>query len=134
MTTNRVDGRVDGRADGGVNGAGRAGRDGTAGYRSRPTPVVRHDVVRGWDLTLPFPRSGNGRTALRRTMADGNDRAIVLFSGGQDSTTCLAWALDRFAHVETVAFDYRQRHRLELECRKQVLAEFHRLFPAWGGK
>src|SRR5512132_1884632 len=127
MTTNRVDGR----ADSGVKGAGRAGRDGTV---AALTPVVRHDVVRGWDLTLPFPRSGNGRTALRRTMADGNDRAIVLFSSGQDSTTCLAWALDRFAHVETVAFDYRQRHRLELECRKQVLAEFHRLFPAWGGK
>ena len=67
-------------------------------------------------------------------MADGNDRAIVLFSGGQDSTTCLAWALDRFAHVETVAFDYRQRHRVELECRKQVLAEFHHRFPAWWGR
>ena len=57
-----------------------------------------------------------------------------MFSGGQDSTTCLAWALDRFAHIETVAFDYRQRHRVELECRKQVLAEFHHRFPAWWGQ
>jgi 7-cyano-7-deazaguanine synthase len=67
-------------------------------------------------------------------MVNANERAIVLFSGGQDSTTCLAWALDRFAHVETVAFDYRQRHGIELQCREQVLTEFHRLFPAWGGR
>jgi 7-cyano-7-deazaguanine synthase len=67
-------------------------------------------------------------------MADGNDRAIVLFSGGQDSTTCLAWALDRFQHVETVAFDYRQRHGIELACRLEVLAEVHRLFPAWSAR
>ena len=45
--------------------------------------------------------------------------ALVLFSGGQDSTTCLAWALDRFAQVETIGFDYGQRHRVELECRGQ---------------
>jgi 7-cyano-7-deazaguanine synthase len=43
--------------------------------------------------------------------------ALVLFSGGQDSTTCLAWALDRFARVETLGFDYGQRHRVELDCR-----------------
>ena len=43
--------------------------------------------------------------------------ALVLFSGGQDSTACLAWALQRFAQVETVGFDYGQRHRVELECR-----------------
>jgi len=46
----------------------------------------------------------------------------VLFSGGQDSTTCLAWALDRFAHVETVGFDYGQRHRAELDARPRILA------------
>lgn len=43
--------------------------------------------------------------------------ALVLFSGGQDSTTCLAWALQRFPHVETLGFDYGQRHRIELDCR-----------------
>jgi 7-cyano-7-deazaguanine synthase len=46
-----------------------------------------------------------------------DDAALVLFSGGQDSATCLAWALDRFAHVETIGFDYGQRHRVELDCR-----------------
>jgi len=47
-----------------------------------------------------------------------DDAALVLFSGGQDSATCLAWALDRFAHVETLGFDYGQRHRVELDVRE----------------
>lgn len=58
-------------------------------------------------------------------------RALVLFSGGQDSTTCLAWALDRYAHVETVAFDYRQRHRVELECRETVAEALRSGFSRW---
>jgi 7-cyano-7-deazaguanine synthase len=60
--------------------------------------------------------------------------ALVLFSGGQDSTTCLAWALDRFTHVETIAFDYRQRHRIELDQRLTVLAEVRRHFPEWSAR
>ncbi|WP_424812202.1 7-cyano-7-deazaguanine synthase QueC [Roseococcus sp. YIM B11640] len=48
------------------------------------------------------------------------DSALVLFSGGQDSATCLAWALDRFNHVETLGFDYRQRHAIELTCREKL--------------
>ena len=50
------------------------------------------------------------------------DSALVLLSGGQDSTTCLAWALRRYAHVETIGFDYGQRHRVELECRAPIRA------------
>ncbi len=61
-------------------------------------------------------------------------RAIVLFSGGQDSATCLAWALDRFAHVETLGFDYRQRHRVELDVRGPVLDGLRAAFPAWAGR
>jgi 7-cyano-7-deazaguanine synthase len=60
--------------------------------------------------------------------------ALVLFSGGQDSTACLAWALDRYARVETIGFDYGQRHRIELECREQVRDEVRRQFPQWAGK
>jgi 7-cyano-7-deazaguanine synthase len=53
-------------------------------------------------------------------MSRDSEGALVLFSGGQDSTTCLAWALKRFGHVETIGFDYRQRHIVELSCRKNV--------------
>ncbi|MBI5257166.1 MAG: 7-cyano-7-deazaguanine synthase QueC [Burkholderiales bacterium] len=60
--------------------------------------------------------------------------ALVLFSGGQDSTTCLAWALERHAHVETLAFDYGQRHRIELECRHTVRRELAASFPHWAGR
>jgi len=58
-------------------------------------------------------------------------RALVLFSGGQDSTACLAWALARFAHVHTVGFDYGQRHRVELDCRPRVIAALRGAFPEW---
>jgi 7-cyano-7-deazaguanine synthase len=61
-------------------------------------------------------------------------RALVLFSGGQDSTTCLAWALDRYAQVDTVAFDYGQRHRIELDCRRAVLQQIRASFPAWAAR
>lgn len=63
-----------------------------------------------------------------------NRKALVLFSGGQDSSTCLAWALDRYAEVETLAFDYGQRHRIELDCRNTVRAEMARRFPHWAGR
>ncbi len=58
-------------------------------------------------------------------------RALVLFSGGQDSATCLAWALERYAQVETIGFDYGQRHRVELEVRQDFLARLKTAFPHW---
>lgn len=57
--------------------------------------------------------------------------ALVLFSGGQDSTTCLAHALAHYERVETIAFDYRQRHHVELQARLRVLEEIRRRFPQW---
>lgn len=60
--------------------------------------------------------------------------ALVLFSGGQDSTTCLAHALARYERVETIAFDYRQRHVVELEARLRVLEEIRRQFPHWADR
>ena len=60
--------------------------------------------------------------------------ALVLFSGGQDSTTCLAWALDRFEHVETLGFDYGQRHRVELDCRETLRRALAAMRPGWGAR
>ena len=58
--------------------------------------------------------------------------ALVLFSGGQDSTTCLGWALERFGRVETIGVDYGQRHQAELECRVRVREKMAQLKPQWG--
>lgn len=60
--------------------------------------------------------------------------ALVLFSGGQDSTTCLAYALDRYERVETMAFDYRQRHSVELQARLVVMQQLREQFPQWAHK
>lgn len=63
-----------------------------------------------------------------------SDRALVLFSGGQDSAVCLAWALERFEAVETVGFSYGQRHAVELDARARVRAELQTGFPDWGAR
>jgi 7-cyano-7-deazaguanine synthase len=60
--------------------------------------------------------------------------ALVLLSGGQDSATCLAWALERFDRVETIGFDYRQRHRAELTARLDFRRALTEQFPAWAAK
>ena len=63
-----------------------------------------------------------------------SDTALVLFSGGQDSATCLAWALDRFDRVETIGFDYGQRHRVELDVRPTLLSRIRATFPVWASR
>ena len=65
------------------------------------------------------------------TINANHNRALVLFSGGQDSTTCLAWALAHFDHVETIGFQYGQRHAIELEMRPQLLQKIRRIKPEW---
>ena len=66
------------------------------------------------------------------TATDGG--ALVLFSGGQDSATCLAWALQRFVRVETAAFAYGQRHAVELECADAFRARLRALYPGWSAR
>jgi 7-cyano-7-deazaguanine synthase len=61
----------------------------------------------------------------------GRDAALVLLSGGQDSTVCLAWALERFERVETIGFDYGQRHRVELDVRQRVRERVSAMRPQW---
>ncbi len=67
-------------------------------------------------------------------MSFENEQALVLFSGGQDSTVCLAWALQRFGTVETVGFDYGQRHAIELAVRPRVRERIATLDPAWAAR
>ncbi|HEY4317327.1 MAG TPA: 7-cyano-7-deazaguanine synthase QueC [Herbaspirillum sp.] len=77
--------------------------------------------------------------SLEQTMGETMDRmpagrALVLFSGGQDSTTCLAWALARYEHVETIGFDYGQRHAIELSVRPHLLQKMRAFSPEWDKK
>ncbi len=67
-------------------------------------------------------------------MSCSERRALVLFSGGQDSTTCLAWALDRFSHVETLGFNYGQRNHAELECRQALRTMLLKQYPRWAAR
>ena len=62
------------------------------------------------------------------------EKALVMFSGGQDSATCLAWALNNFSSVETIGFDYGQKHSVELEIRKKFLANYKAVFPEYSEK
>jgi 7-cyano-7-deazaguanine synthase len=67
-------------------------------------------------------------------MTEISNAALVLFSGGQDSTVCLAWALSRFERVETVGFDYGQRHSSELAARPRILEKMRKDFPHWSAR
>jgi 7-cyano-7-deazaguanine synthase len=79
---------------------------------------VRDEIAVGW-RHLPTPM---------------HTSALVLFSGGQDSATCLAWALARYQRVETIGFDYGQRHAVELECRQTFLAALRQGHPQWAAR
>ena len=62
------------------------------------------------------------------------EKALIMFSGGQDSATCLAWACTHFDYVETIGFDYDQRHMIEMQARETVLSEMRGQFPQWADK
>jgi 7-cyano-7-deazaguanine synthase len=98
-----------------------------AGRRSQPGAAEQADFHR---LAETF------HSAKARAMSDAfsSQTALVLFSGGQDSTTCLAWALSRFARVETLGFDYGQRHAVELDCRERLFDGVKALRADWAAK
>src|SRR3981081_1845134 len=99
--------------------------------------VSMHQAGRsgGWSRTF-HGLAGPAGGAKSPSMTDGSlsETALVLFSGGQDSTTCLAWALERFAHVEMVGFSYGQRHAIELECRERLLEGIKSLRADWAAR
>ena len=74
------------------------------------------------------------RFVMSASPINPSSSALVLFSGGQDSATCLAWALDRFARVETVGFDYGQRHAVEMEARLRVRDGMARVLPRYADR
>jgi 7-cyano-7-deazaguanine synthase len=90
-------------------------------------------AVGGADFHRLAAEVGNAKA---RAMSDAfsSQTALVLFSGGQDSTTCLAWALNRFSRVETLGFDYGQRHAVELDCRARLFDGIKGLRADWAAK
>ena len=121
-------------ASGGVGSFGPSG--GRRGRGPCQCPARRLDLP----FRPAFHRRGQGDPRRRRDRGQdmseeaSGDGALVLFSGGQDSTTCLAWALTRFARVETLGFDYGQRHRIELEGRAALRAGLARIDPVWAAR
>src|ERR1700722_5507436 len=107
--------------------------------------IITRRIVFSLPPTMPRgSRAGKARYAFceTKTMAARYDRfmektsesALVLFSGGQDSAVCLAWALERFDRVETIGFDYGQRHRGELDCRDKIRAGIKKLDSRWAAR
>ena len=81
---------------------------------------------------VPSPAALQCLHAAMTSIPAPSEHALVLFSGGQDSATCLAWALEHFEHVETLGFDYGQRHRIELDIRAPLREAIAQARPHWG--
>lgn len=82
----------------------------------------------------PDPQAYRNTLIMPLPARDKQESALVLFSGGQDSATCLAWALERYGRVETLGFDYGQRHAVELECRASIRQGLVNQNPTWASR
>lgn len=82
----------------------------------------------------PDPQAYRNTLIMPLPARDKQESALVLFSGGQDSATCLAWALERYGRVETLGFDYGQRHAVELECRASIRQGLANQNPTWASR
>src|SRR5262249_10254310 len=100
------------------------------GFGARSSRLVAASPALRSIATAPARRAATSATSRRENMST-DEGALVLFSGGQDSATCLAWALERFNRVETVGFDYGQRHRIELDCRDPIRSAIIKIRPGW---
>src|SRR5712691_10608767 len=105
-----------------LDGGGRCGARISSG--SAAATAARKLCRRSW-------RMERGAARECSKIAKMHKSALVLFSGGQDSTTCLAWSLARYERVETIGFDYRQRNRPELAARARVIDGIRTRFPPW---
>ena len=97
----------------------------------RPIPAKRAEIEA---ISTDWPRGARNANGPAMSDQSSSETALVLFSGGQDSTTCLAWALQRFARVEMLGFGYGQRHAIELECRDRLLVGHQIAAAGLGGK
>src|SRR5437773_7575499 len=96
---------------------------------------MRRQTYRPVESSARMVRMEGQPAAEAASVSTGNpNTALVLFSGGQDSTVCLAWALQRFARVETIGFEYGQRHMVEMTVRPRVRARLGALSASWAGR
>lgn len=101
----------------------------------RPCEISCHLITETYDgLKCRFAAGAALQETRVTKQTNSPTSALVLFSGGQDSTVCLAWALERYGRVETVGFDYGQRHDVELQCRDRVRDKIVKIVPEWAEK
>ena len=117
-------------------GPGMLGNARLPAHAVTPSPGATARTVNAWISwrSRSAAASMTRRWRARRLSPAKAAATIQLFSGGQDSATCLAWALERYARVETIAFDYGQRHRVELAVRRAFLDRLRTDFPGWASR
>ena len=134
------DGRAQRRHDfeqaGNIAGRGHRAfrRLGGSGFMPQAARRSQRNEPKSRLISTDWPRRPGNANGASMSDQSSSETALVLFSGGQDSTTCLAWALQRFARVEMLGFSYGQRHAIELDCRDRLLSGIKSLRPDWAAK